>query len=169
MTRYPFPMRLVAAQRMLVHRTAPTGEHLADQMDAASGEMESMAQRIGMLLPILSPERSWFHREDTKPSELVRADILAAVLGCTEVCPHLRRGGPQPAIVRLSLRRIDCQRCVKTLRRPPADEADQCDLCQQPEVLTFVPFAVRHGPALIAGDVCLDCAGVLGIRRESAA
>lgn len=168
-THPPFPVRLAAAQRLLARRTASMPEHLSDQLDAASSETASMATRLGMLLPILSPERSWFQRENTSPSELVRAYILAAVLGCTEVCPHLRRGGPQPAIVRLPLRRIDCQRCVQTLRRPSPDEEDRCDLCGKPETLTFVPFAVRQGPALIAGDVCLECAGVLGIRREGAA
>jgi hypothetical protein len=137
-------------------------------MQAANAEVRSMADRLGMLLPVLSPDRSWHQMMDTTPSDDVRAYLLAGVLGCQNACLHLRRGGPQPAIVRLPLRRIDCTRCVQTLRKPPAEDADRCDLCGAPEVLTFVPFAVRQGPALIAGDVCTDCAGVLGILEKAA-
>jgi hypothetical protein len=40
---------------------------------------------------------------------------------------------------------------------------DECDLCAVRGVEMFSPFAVRHGPALIAGDACQSCASVLGI------
>jgi hypothetical protein len=35
-------------------------------------------------------------------------------------------------------------------------------------VVTFHPFAVSQGPALIAGDACPSCAAVVGIREEQA-
>jgi hypothetical protein len=63
---------------------------------------------------------------------------------------------------------VDCERCAATLRRPVTG-ADECDVCERPEVLTFVPFAVRWGPAMLAGDACPSCADVLGIRFEEAA
>jgi hypothetical protein len=169
MTRYSFCGRLALAHRMLARGPEAAPAEVADQMTAANGEVRRMADRLGMLLPILSPDRNWHQMMESTPSETVRAYLLAGVLGCTDVCPHLRRGGPQPAIVRLPLRRVDCSRCIQTIRRAPADEDDQCDLCGEPEVLTFVPFAVRQGPALIAGDVCTSCADVLGILREVAA
>jgi hypothetical protein len=169
MTRHDFRTRLALAHRMLARGHDPAPADVADQMQAANGEVRRMADRLGMLLPILSPDRNWHQMMESTPSETVRAYLLAGVFGCTDVCPHLRRGGPQPAIVRLPLHRVDCSRCVQTLRRAPANEDDQCDLCGKPETLTFVPFAVRQGPALIAGDVCMTCADVLGILREAAA
>ena len=95
--------------------------------------------------------------------------MLAALLDSPAACCHLKRGGPQPAIVRLPLRRFDCGRCVRTLRRPRPDEADRCDVCGARGVVTFVPFAMRMGPALVLGDACPDCADVLGIRQEASA
>jgi hypothetical protein len=125
--------------------------------------------RIGAALPILQPDRHWRQRIEVTPSDNVRAHILAAVLDCLDVCVHLRRGGPQPAFVQLPLRRIDCTRCVRTLRRPPPDEADRCDVCGTRGVMTFTPFACHHGPALVTGDACPSCASTLGIRHTEAA
>ena len=89
--------------------------------------------------------------------------------GLTIVCIHLRRGGPRPAFFQLPLRRVDCGRCADTIRRSLPDEADRCDVCGQRGVAIFHPFAMRMGPALVLGDGCPDCAGVLGIRREASA
>jgi hypothetical protein len=105
---------------------------------------------------------------DSEPSDETRAYLLAAVLGCTTVCIHIRRGGPQPAYCRLPLRRVDCQRCVATMYRS-VTAADECDLCSAPEVLTFVPFSVRQGPVMLVGDACASCAGVLRIDGMEAA
>jgi hypothetical protein len=120
------------------------------------------------VLPILQPDRTWHQRIDADPSDTVRAYLLAATLDCTTVCIHLRRGGPRPAFVQLPLRRVDCDRCAATIRRPPPDEADRCDVCTRRGVVTFVPFALRQGPALVIGDACPDCADVLGIRQAAA-
>ena len=167
-SRISFATRLTLARAMIARGAPPHPVHLADQFRAASAGTRELHDRIGMLMPLLEPLRNWRQRMDSTPSSDTRAFLLAALLGCTEVCPHLKRGGPQPAFVRLPLHRTDCQRCVQTLRRPPADEDDRCDVCGRPETLTFHPFAVRQGPALIVGDACVACADVLGIRAEVA-
>ncbi len=55
-----------------------------------------------MLAPILAAERPWPRRTDPDPSTALRAHLLAAVLGCLpNTCCHLRKGGPQAALVLL--------------------------------------------------------------------
>ncbi len=116
-----------------------------------------------MLAPILAAERPWHRRTDPDPSTALRAHLLAAVLGCLpNTCCHLRKGGPQPALVLLTQRRVACVRCAATIRRP-LTAGDECDVCGEREVATFHPFACHQGPALITGDACPDCAEVLGI------
>jgi hypothetical protein len=136
--------------------------HLADQLDAAASEVREAHDRLGVVMPFLAPDRRWHRRAETAPSDDIRAYLLAGVLGCTAYCVHLRRGGPQPAFIRLPLRRADCARCAQTIRRSVTGD-DECDLCSARGVEMFSPFAVRHGPALIAGDVCQSCADALGI------
>jgi hypothetical protein len=170
MSRRPiaFAARLAAARTMVARGAPAAPVYLADQLLAASADTRQIHDRIGTLMPLLEPGRNWRQRMDTEPSSETRAYLLAALLGCTEVCPHLKRSGPQPAIVRLPLHRTDCERCVQTLRRPPTGEDDRCDVCGQRGVVTFHPFAVRQGPVLIVGDACQACADVLGIRAEAA-
>jgi hypothetical protein len=167
-SRFPFAARLALARAMLARGAPAAPVHLADQFRAASADTRLLHDRIGVLMPLLEPGRNWRQRMDAEPPDDTRAYLLAALLGCTEACPHLRRGGPQPAFVRLPLHRTDCQRCVQTLRRPPVGEDDCCDVCGQRSVVTFYPFAVRQGPALIVGDACPACADVLGIRVQAA-
>jgi hypothetical protein len=88
-----------------------------------------MHDRLGIVLSILAPERAWHHRIDAIPSDEVKAYLVAVVLGSEAWCCHLKRGGPQPAVIRLPLRRADCSRCSQTLRKPPANEDDRCDVC----------------------------------------
>jgi hypothetical protein len=164
----PFEARLALAHRLIAHGLPPTPVHLADQLKAAGRETRQLHDRLGAVLPLLEPERRWRQRMDTDPSEDVRAYLLAALLSCVNVCVHLRRGGPRPAICRLPLRRVDCERCAATLYRPPVGENDRCDVCTARGVTTFVPFAVRLGPALLAGDACRSCASTLGILQEVA-
>jgi hypothetical protein len=165
----PFSTRLRLARALIARVTPSPPVHLADQFDAAGDEVRMLHDFLGAALPLLHPERAWHHRIDVRPSDDVKAYLVAAVLGCTTYCCHLKRVGSQPAIVRLPLRRADCGRCVQTFRRPPADEDDHCDICDARGVTVFVPLAVRHGPALIVGDACSDCANVLGIRHEVSA
>ena len=166
----PFAIRLAHAYRLLEHGPPSVPVHLADQLEAATDEVHVLAGRLGVLLPVLVPDRAWFQRMDTSPSVDARALLLAALLGCLgAICCHLKRGGPQPAIGRLPLRRVDCTRCVGTVRRPPPDDVDRCDVCDRRGVVTFSPFAVRQGPLLLIGDACQPCAGTLGIRIEQEA
>jgi len=166
--RRSFADRLALARRLVARRPLRPDVHLADQLAAAGSEARALHDRMGAVLPALQPDRAWYQRIEADPSDDVRAYILAALLDCTTVCVHIRRGGPQPAFVQLPLRRVDCGRCVGTIRRPPPDEDDRCDVCGARGVVIFHPFAVRQGPALIAGECCPDCATVLGIRREAA-
>jgi hypothetical protein len=167
--RHNFPTRLAIA-RELIARGAPSAPvAVADQLSAAGAEVRQHHDHIAAVMPILEPGRNWRQRIDARPSETVRAYLLAAVLDCANVCSHIRKGGPQPTFIQLPLRRIDCGRCVQTLRRPPADEGDRCDTCGTRGEVTFHPFALRMGPALIIGDACPACAGVLGIVQEVSA
>jgi len=165
----PFPDRLAVARRTIAGDAARPPAHIADQLDAAGREVRVMHDRLGTVLPVLEPVRRWYQRQDDAPPDEVRAYLVAAVLGCLgRTCPHLRRGGPQPAIARLPLRRLDCVRCSPILRRPPPVEADRCDVCGRRGVIVFQPFAVRLGPSLIAGDACRGCACVFGIAADAA-
>jgi hypothetical protein len=166
--RLPFAHRLAAARQMIARGAAGVPGHLADQFAAATGETRQITDRLGVLMPVLQPDRHWRQRVEAQPSDDVRAYLLAGLLACGDVCPHLRRGGPQPAVVCLALGRTDCTRCVGTLRRPSAEDDDRCDVCGRRGVVTFVPFAMRSGPLLVAGDACADCASVLGIAQEMA-
>jgi hypothetical protein len=163
-----FTARLELARRLLARGTPGMPGHVADQLAAASADTRELHDRIGLLLPLLEPGRTWRQRMDASPSDDTRTYLLAALLGCTAVCSHLKRGGPQPAFARLPLRRVDCRQCVRTLRRPPVGEDDRCDICGARGIAIFHPFAVRQGPALIVGDACRACADVLGIRSEAA-
>jgi hypothetical protein len=167
--QYDFPTRLTLARALIARGGPPAPGHVADQIDAAGAEARVALDRLGVLLPLLAPDRNWREWIDITPSADIRAYLVAAVLGCAATCCHLKRGGPQPVFLRLSLRRADCSRCVATLRLPPRGEDDRCDLCGARDVVTFVPMAVRQGPALVVGDVCIACANVLGIAQEVSA
>jgi hypothetical protein len=169
MTRHPFAARLALARRLIARGASPAPVHLADQFGAATADARRQHDRLGAALPLIQPGRNWRQRIDPDPSDDIRAYILTAVLDCTRVCVHLRRGGPRPAFALLALRRVDCWRCVQTTRRPPPGEADRCDVCGARGIVTFVPFALRQGPALVVGDACHHCAGVLGIVHEVSA
>lgn len=164
----PFTDRLALARRLIARGAARLPVHITDQFAAAGSEARMLHDHIGAVLPILEPDRTWRQRIDTDPSDDVRAYILAATLDCTTVCVHIRRGGPRPAFVQLPLRRVDCGRCIGTVRRPPPEESDRCDVCGARGVITFVPFAMRQGPALVMGDGCTSCAATLGIVQEVA-
>ena len=113
-----------------------------------------------------SPEREWFYRSHADAPGEVRSYLLAGVLAClSDVCCHLRKGGPQPALVLLPQRRVACTRCAGTVRRI-VTASDECDLCGERNVTTFVPFCCSQGPAIISGDCCSDCAEVLGIKTK---
>ena len=146
MSAAPFADRLAQARALIARGVAPLPGHVADQMGAAGAEAGVLHDGIATVLPILDPHRGWRRLTDAAPSDDTRAYLLAALLDCASVCPHVRRGGPRPAFVRLPLRRIDCERCSRTFRRPP----------------------VVRRPTLVLGDACSGCAGSLGIAQEVA-
>jgi hypothetical protein len=165
----PFAQRLALARAMIARGAPAPSGHLADQYAAAKREAKGLHDRVGELLPVCQPGRPWFNRADHDPSDEVRAYLLAAVLGCMQdTCCHLRRGGPQPALVLLPQRRVACTRCAATIRRP-VTAPDECDVCEARGVTIFSPFACHQGPAIISGDCCQDCAGVLCISLKERA
>lgn len=164
----PFSARLELARRLVARGPSPLPTHTVDQIRAAGRETRQIHDHLVSVLPQIEPDRHWRQRMDSKPSDETRAYLLAALLGCTTICLHIRRGGPRPAIARLPLRRVDCERCVQTLYRSPAGEADRCDVCATQGVVTFFPFSVRQGPVMLVGDACRSCAGALGIVQEAA-
>jgi hypothetical protein len=159
----PFAVRLAPARRLVAGSAPPVPVNLGDQLDAAGREVLQIHDRLGAVLPMLVPGRRRQHRADAAPSDEIRAYLLAAILACTTVCAHVRRGGPRPVIAGLALRRLDCDRCLGTLRRSVTAE-DECDVCELRGVVVFHPFPVRIGPALLVGDACRSCVAVLGIR-----
>lgn len=88
----------------------------------------------------------------------VEAHLLAGAADCTP-CPHIRVArGPQPILVALPLHQAMCLRCAGTVRNPPADEDDRCDLCGSRGHAEFVPIVAQAGHIVIAGDVGPCCA-----------
>lgn len=93
------------------------------------------------------------------PPEVAARCIVA--LAELKRCPHLLRGGPQPAWGKLALHRIDCERCAATVRLPPPGEDDRCDWCEARGVAMFTAVAIQSGPAVLIGDACSECADAL--------
>lgn len=141
-------------------RHVPTG--LRDQLDAAAAEAAGVQHRLLAVANALEPGRGWGRgqADETAGSERT-AHAIAALTGC-RMCHHLRQTGPQPAVARLALRRVDCRRCLATVRRPPPDEDDRCDWCGQHGVETFTPVSIQLGAALVLGDACPTCASRMG-------
>src|SRR5215203_6160367 len=111
----PFAKRLVLARLLVARGSSTLPPHVADQLSAAGRETRVLHDRLGRVLPVLEPGRNWRQRAEREPSDEIRAYLLAALMGCTTVCVHIRRGGPRPAIARLPLRRVDCGPCSQTL------------------------------------------------------
>lgn len=84
--------------------------------------------------------------------------LVAAGMDCSR-CVHLRKArGPMPVIVALALRLALCDRCARTVRKPPADEADRCDICGSRGNATFTPFRTVAGTTVFLGDAGNCCA-----------
>jgi hypothetical protein len=162
----PYPVRLAAARALLAK---PPPAHvpvdLVDQLTAAARDTRATLDHIGEELR--SRDR-WGGSEvreasDDAHEQEAAARVLAATIGeAHTICSHLRRGGPQIALLRLPLHDLVCRKCSRTLRLPPPDEDDRCDWCGARGVELFTPFTVSHGPILAIGDACDDCATALG-------
>lgn len=88
--------------------------------------------------------------------------VAQAIEGLPE-CIHLRRGGPQPSVARLPLGRVDCQRCARTVRRPPVGSEHRCDWCGADDVTEWQPRMVQLGSMLVYGDACRRCAAAFDV------
>lgn len=146
--------RLVGAMRA-AQPTAP--RHLLDQFSAAGKEAHRQVLVLGAVL-------EWSdhlgHTEDGEMPEEMAARLLIAARGL-KPCPHLLRGGPQPAWARLALGRVDCGRCTATVCIPPPENADRCDWCGSHGHELFTPMAVQAGAGVFMGHACDECAGAL--------
>ncbi len=170
MNQLSFSSRLELARQLIAYGPSDVAGHLQDQMEAAARDAHRVVDNAGAVLRCIQPGRRWHRRDEIEAGSEQNAYLAAAVLGCLpRCCPHLRKGGPQPAFARLPLERLDCGRCVRTFRVPPASDNDRCDVCHRRGVLTFVAFAVASGPVLVTGDACPACATVLRINKAEAA
>ncbi len=142
--------------------TAAVPNHWVDQVKAAAGETRAMLHHVGRVEHALNParfNRAVEVRDDWAGVDDVLARILAAMGdGHWTWCPHLRRTPAQPAHVQLALRRVACNRCAGTVRRPPSEEADRCDLCGSCGNATFWPVRFALTSWLVIGDMCRGCA-----------
>lgn len=141
-------------------RPPPPG--MLDQLGAASRDAFGMFTRIAGSLAESDPRWPRPASSTTDPAATVEG--LARVLVAVESarwCSHLRTGGPQPAVARLTLRRVDCRRCVHTVRKAPPDEDDRCDYCGDRGVTRFWPVVLDVGLIVAAGDACETCGTAL--------
>lgn len=147
-------------------------DHILDQVRASARDAHEQAKFLAHFLAATNPTEAWeSHFPRPGEAEPLRDDVAAllvvALRGLSH-CPHLKRSGPQPAWARLSLHRLDCRRCLATLRYPPEDEADRCDWCHSRGNVVFRPYVVQSGPLLACGDACNACNEVLrSLERES--
>lgn len=151
-----FTERVDAARRFLAAaRTAPAPPvGLLDQARAASTEARAALNDIGDIWETIDPGIR--RREGTLDGDAAEAAArILAVLPEAALCPHLRRGGPQPGFYRLDTRRLTCRRCHTTVVRPVV-AANECDLCRQPAD-TFTEFAVALGAVIVMGNAGACC------------
>jgi hypothetical protein len=163
----PLQDRLAVARHLLDHQQRATpGPHL-DQVEAALAETTATFDTMRTILAIADCDRGW-----TTAAPALAGDghvlLLATAMGCAP-CVHLRRGGPQPSVAALALRRHQCRLCTGTVRRPPPDEDDRCDVCGTRGHVKFTPIRVQLGTVLVVGDCCHDCRVTLGFECEESA
>lgn len=145
---------------------ASVGTGLVDQVQAAGRDTQADLHRVADVARTIDPERRWSGVQESDDQNLV-TDVTARVLaamgdGRWVFCCHLKRTPSQPATVKLPLRRVDCRRCT-TVRKPPPDEDDRCDLCGTREVATFWPVCFALSTWLVVGDICRDCMTALDL------
>lgn len=159
------PEERLAAARAYVTRAKAAASppvHLLDQLRAASRDARGFTERLSDALSAQATEKWSTHlgRPGEEAPDEVAARVLVAFAGL-RLCPHLKGKGPQPACARLALHRLDCGRCLLTVRKPPAGEDDRCDWCGGRGVEVFQPIVIQMGPAIVIGDACEPCASAL--------
>lgn len=136
---------------------------LADQMGAAARDTRALFGQLATVLQTTRPAGDWTPSATPAGDPLIDevvARTLVALSGA-KVCVHLRRAPAQPGVAGLALHRIDCHRCIRTVRKPPEGEADRCDWCGTRGVTTFWPLHYTLGTILVGGDACEGCAMAL--------
>jgi hypothetical protein len=136
---------------------------MADQMHAAARDVHSMFHALEAGVRAVQPGRDW-QASVTPPGDPHQLEVLArtlAALGGFRQCPHLKATPAQPSVARMALRRLDCQRCIRTVVKPPAGRDRMCDWCATDGTTVFQPISYTAGSILVVGDACPDCAAVL--------
>jgi hypothetical protein len=159
--RESFAERLTQARAILaLHGDAARAMPVAvvDQIAAASRDAaERLLGTTHRRLATAKPDGGWERgvwEKDEHPAAV--GHLIAAMLGCTETCPHLKIGAP--VIARLPMRRLDCEVCAATMPLPPRIAAeDQCDYCDARPVHRFMPVVITLGPTMFVGDACHEC------------
>ncbi len=142
-----YEARLARARRAVeAARGIKLPTDLGDQLDAATRETQAHQDRLGKVLQFIEPDRDWRAVKGIKGPlfDEATARQLAAIVGF-QLCTHLRQTPAQPVIARMPLRRLDCQRCILTVVRPPSDEGDRCDWCGRRGVTNFWPMSINIG------------------------
>jgi hypothetical protein len=166
-TAFDYQTRVAAIRGALhkINRANPIADlpsQLVDQLDAAHAEAFAQLRRFGAVEAHLESGR-WTRPPVTSDDVTRVIDTQACVMaamgdGDWRVCVHLKRTPGQPAYVLLPVRRVDCERCIGTFRRPPDDEDDRCDLCGARGVTKFWPLRVAASYWIVLGDTCRPCA-----------
>ena len=116
-----------------------------DQTQGASEDnMETMGRVLGQ--PDIEGEMS----------DDVLARVTLAWLAC-HPCPHIKENAAQPHVALLAVHRLACERCVKTVVKPPPENEDRCDWCWSHGHTQFQPIRMSYGPATLMGDACDAC------------
>jgi hypothetical protein len=136
-----------------------------DQLTAATQHAQRIATGIGSAVNAMFGGTTPQERQESTTSRRMK---IAAYLGCGASCHHVRNdtAGPQPLLVNLALRRVDCERCSRTIRKPPPDETDRCDWCGSRGHTTFTPTLITSSALVFMGDACETCARALGVYEE---
>lgn len=135
---------------------------LMDQAKSAVDDANQVTNRLYEMVKTADPDGGYQadRSNDVDKSIHVYAMVRAAIDG-HKWCDHLRSGYPQIATCRLAARRVDCERCVKTVVSAAA-ENDQCDWCGARGITGFTPVVLQVGMFVVSGDACDDCVDRIG-------
>jgi hypothetical protein len=140
-----------------------TGE--LDQIMAATRDAHADLRHVAQTLHDGDPGR--FRPDPVSSAGQANIDdMLARVLaamgeGRWRFCSHMRTQPAQPAVVALPVRRVDCRPCASTVRKPPMDDSDRCDLCGSRGNVTFWPVGCALANWIVLGDMCRSCADAI--------
>jgi hypothetical protein len=157
-------------ERALAYATgAPSRESIEfdtatqDQIDAATAHAEKTVDGIGDVLAEVHgmTDQERIAGELSPEQHRVLWGRVMAALDWAHECKHVRDRGPSQVILRLPQGRVDCERCVRTVRAPVVDSAC-CDWCRGPlaDGMSW-SVAMAVGVLIVIGDVCDTCRSFL--------